>query len=407
MRLILRRLSRLCRSLHTGWSILGLTLVLIVLAELGLRGVFWLKDRGRPVIPPDPRVLAAIEGSAEWLPTHYRELERLSNRWEPYVYFRQRPFQGRTISIDAEGLRATWTPPRSSSPDTGEAAPLRLLLLGGSSLWGYGGRDDQTIPSHIARALHARGMAFETRNLAEIGYVNTQEMVALVRELQSGYRPDLVLFYDGVNDTTSALLERQAAVTTNEINRIREFNLRQSPARLMAALTASLVRDSGWYRFAASIGRRLAKPPARDPRSLESDSLRPLARDVIGRYEANVRLIKALGREYDFRPLFVWQPVIFDKPSRVPFEEEEREKYGWTREMFGHVREELAKCNALMSDPDFSDLGDIFQGEGSLVFLDYCHTTEAANETIAKRIVERLLPILEEIKAGRASPRQR
>ena len=29
-----------------------------------------------------------------------------------------------------------------------------------------------------------------------------------MRELQEGYRPDLVIFYDGVNDTTSALLAR-------------------------------------------------------------------------------------------------------------------------------------------------------------------------------------------------------
>ena len=28
-----------------------------------------------------------------------------------------------------------------------------------------------------------------SENLAEIGYVNTQELIALVRELQQGYRP--------------------------------------------------------------------------------------------------------------------------------------------------------------------------------------------------------------------------
>ena len=107
-------------------------------------------------------------------------------------------------------------------------------MLGGSSLWGFGA-------GTIARSLRwspassTSGYRVEVRNLAEIGYVSTQEVVALVRELQAGYRPDLVIFYDGVNDTTSALLEGEAGVTTNERNRRAEFNIRQSPARLAGA----------------------------------------------------------------------------------------------------------------------------------------------------------------------------
>ncbi len=105
-------------------------------------------------------------------------------------------------------------------------------MLGGSSLWGFGARDDQTIPSLLARNLDQRGWRVELKNLSEIGYVSTQELIALVRELQAGYRPDVVIFYDGVNDTTSALLEGEAGLTTNEVNRRQEFNLLQSPARL-------------------------------------------------------------------------------------------------------------------------------------------------------------------------------
>ena len=92
-------------------------------------------------------------------------------------------------------------------------------MLGGSSLWGFGARDDQTIPSLLARSLDEQGWRVELKNLAEIGYVSTQEVIALTRELQAGYRPDLVIFYDGVNDTTSALLEGEPGLTTNEINR--------------------------------------------------------------------------------------------------------------------------------------------------------------------------------------------
>ena len=131
-------------------------------------------------------------------------------------------------------------------------------MLGGSSLWGFGARDDRTIPSILSRDLFEAKWDVRIRNLAEIGYVNTQEVIALIRELQSGYRPDLVIFYDGVNDTTSALLEREAGLTTNEINRRREFNILQSPSRLAGALVGNLIKDSGSYRFAQSVRKRLS-----------------------------------------------------------------------------------------------------------------------------------------------------
>ncbi len=225
---LLRRIRPILRFLRTAWSIAGITLIAILLTEAGFRLVFAIKDHFGAVRQPDPRVIEQGYGGQPWVVQHQRELEQLQDRWQPYVYFRQKPFSGQTIAIDQDGLRLTWQPPPVPA---GPAEPraFKVLMLGGSSLWGYGARDDRTIPSIIARSLHQRGYRIELRNLAEIGYVSTQEVVALLRELQSGYRPDLVIFYDGVNDTTSAFLEGEAGVTTNERNRRAEFNIRQSP----------------------------------------------------------------------------------------------------------------------------------------------------------------------------------
>ncbi|MGA9923943.1 MAG: hypothetical protein WBQ29_11130, partial [Isosphaeraceae bacterium] len=85
MKSSLRRLGRILPWLQTGWSILGVTLVMVVLLELGLRGVFLIKDRWKSQIPPDPRVVSAVRDGGAWLPLHYRELEALSDRWQPYV----------------------------------------------------------------------------------------------------------------------------------------------------------------------------------------------------------------------------------------------------------------------------------------------------------------------------------
>ena len=229
--------------------------------------------------------------------------------------------------------------------------PIKILMLGGSSLWGFGARDDLTIPSLIARGLHERGVRAEIRNLAEIGYVSTQEMVALVRELQAGYRPDLVLFYDGVNDTTSALLEGKPTLTTNEINRVREFNLLQSPGRLTAALAWNLVKDSGSFRLAQSLSRRFGRGPAVAYPSRSEQELGLLADGVVEGYLANVRLVEALGKPVRLPPALRLAAGHLREAETVPFEDEEAEKYGWTRDMFREVQSRIARNDELKSDP--------------------------------------------------------
>jgi lysophospholipase L1-like esterase len=260
-------------------------------------------------------------------------------------------------------------------------------MLGGSSLWGFGARDDETIPSLLARELHERKWLVEIRNLAEIGYVNSQEVVALIRELQTGYLPDLVIFYDGVNDTTSALLEREAGVTTNESNRRKEFNLLQSPSRLAGTLLGNFIKESGSYRFAQSIRNRLSRGEGESDRELDAATRDRLAREVVGRFRANMAIVKALGQDLGFVPLFYWQPVIFTKTSLVPFEREEAARYAWTEPMF---RDVLREVRASPSGPGFHDLSDIFADSRELVFIDYCHTTESANARIAMAIADDL-----------------
>lgn len=392
MRMFLARLVRFLRAVQTVWSIVGVTIVAIVLTEAALRLVFAVKDALAFAEAVDPRLIREGYGGETWPIQHDRELRALADRWEPYVYFRQKPFAGETITIDADGLRRTWAPP---DPAERTAKVYNLLMLGGSTLWGYGARDDRTIPSLVARRLHERGYRIAIRNLAEIGYVSTQEAVALVRDLQTGYRPDLVIFYDGVNDTTSALLEGEAGVTTNERNRRAEFNILQSPARLGGSLLMRVVRDSASFRLAQVIAHRVAGPSTISLAGSATTDRKTLVGNVVRRFQANLEMVEKLGREYGFNALFYWQPVVFDKEAPTPFEADEARKLEWARGFFGEVYGAIRESGELRGDRRFHDLSRLFGGSKELVFIDYCHTTEAANERVAAIIagdVAKILP---------------
>jgi lysophospholipase L1-like esterase len=396
---VVQRLKKVLADLQTGWSILGITLVVLLLVEGSFRVIFAVRDRLTAVPAPDPRIVAEGYGGEKWPVVHYRELDQLQERWQPYVYFRQKPFRGETITIGDDGHRATWRPP-GPDPGRGIVRSVKILTLGGSSLWGFGARDQQTIPSLLAQSLHEKGWLVELKNLAEIGYVSTQEVIALTQELQTGYRPDLVIFFDGVNDATSALLEGEPGLTTNEVNRRNEFNLLQSPGRMAAALAVRLVKDSGSYRFAQMVRRRLDGESASTQTAPAGFKVPDVAAGVVRHYEANIALVQALGKSFGFRALFFWQPTVFTKRALVAVEVEEARKFAWAEPFVNQVYGWMRTSSPLKTNPAFRDLSTIFDDTEGLVFIDYCHTTETANARIASVMAARVLEAMAGPPAG-------
>lgn len=92
-------------------------------------------------------------------------------------------------------------------------------------MWGSGARDSFTIPSLLSQILSEHGISIHVVNYGESGFVSTQEVIALMLQLKKGNIPDVVMFYDGVNDTFSAFQHGIAGIPQNEFNRFREFNL--------------------------------------------------------------------------------------------------------------------------------------------------------------------------------------
>ncbi|MCB2263194.1 MAG: hypothetical protein LGR52_09705, partial [Candidatus Thiosymbion ectosymbiont of Robbea hypermnestra] len=273
-------------GLRTGWLILGILLLLIVLSEVGLRLALtardWLLDRpltedagAELTIKKWLRTGADAHQGAEWVRDHYRELILSKGIvpsvqpfiWRPYVYRRRPPFQGRTIQVDRDGLRATWNPPPREGIATGDTRhpprkaavddppPVRLFTFGASTMWGWGARDDYTVASHLSKLLHARGYRVQVTNYGQPSYVGTQETIALLRAIHQGGRPDIVLFYDGYSDVMIAASgSDEVGIPHMEDARHGEFGLLDRPRRLREYAVRQLPVEYLW-----GIGRLAAK----------------------------------------------------------------------------------------------------------------------------------------------------
>jgi len=131
-----------------------------------------------------------------------QSLDRIRKRavypYEPrQTYTAQDRCSGRkiTFTVNNLGLRGTeWKL---------EKAPgvLRVLTVGGSSTFGVNNPDDATWPAFLQRALQSRSRrTIECLNGGQPGYALV-DFTYFFREKLAPYRPEVVIYYEGWNDT--------------------------------------------------------------------------------------------------------------------------------------------------------------------------------------------------------------
>jgi lysophospholipase L1-like esterase len=376
------------------WLAVGLALLALAAAEGAARLALWLLPRP----PADPRLQADSYPPKEpWVAELYQESARSARlRWEPYVYWRRLPFAGRYVNIDARGLRRTWRLPAPTAP--GAARRPRVFFFGGSDVWGTGVRDDHTLPSELARWLAAAGVDAEVENYGETGYVSTQSVITLLRELQRGNVPDLVVLYVGANDAIPAVQAHAAGLPQNEAHRAAEFNLLRHPRRLALATLAALVANSALERLAQELRPPPGAAPGQVPPGAALDqpaaegTLDPLlAADILRTLDAGVTAAQALCAAHGCRAVACWGPNLLDKPHRTPYEETRAALLATIRDGVLTVEQDVQRDWAAKGSGDRVFLGDLFASTTAPRFIDAGHASETANREIAAAIGRHLL----------------
>lgn len=369
-----RRGSWLARSLavvRAVWLAFGATLLLFLAADSVATLVVERK------IAQPWRAEADAYGGAPWAVDYWREQRQTKEHWVPYSYMETKPFQGRHINVGPDGLRRTWN--RAEGKDD-----ARIYMFGGSTIWGFGSRDEGTIPSALSRLLAEAGLDVQVKNLGQNSHVSTQEVIVLLKALETEPAPDIVIFYDGANDTGSSLVTGFAGRSYAEKDRAREFQIGWRPRDLFFALLA----NSGFVRWS-----RFTEPPRPFPAPRDPKRADQLAREVVQRYAANVRLVEEIGRIVGFQPIFYWQPTVQDKRHRSPYEQSllVRDK---AVDFFKRTNRNLVAHETLAHKESFHDLTELFAEEREPCYIDRVHLSEEANRKVASRMLVDVVPAL-------------
>ena len=380
MRRIGALLLRVLRGLRTAWEIAGVTALLLLLLLLGVLAVRALRG---PSQSEAERADHPYHGQA-WFPVYRREFDAsLQMEWEPYVYWRRRAMHGEFVNVDEEGLRRTVQAPSAS------AAPRRVFFMGGSTMWGTGQRDAWTIPSLVASGLAARNVRdLELTNFGETGYVSTQELLRLEMALRKGARPDVVVFYDGINDAASSAQSTECGLPQNESRRSFEFALGRFLTQRTRRDLGALVRTAR-SRALAGVAGASADPAL-------------LAGGIVNCYARTARIVEMLSREYGFAVLYFWQPTPATSPKPLtPYEAavvDTASPEALHRMLWQLNRLSAGRIDSVMrpvAGERFQNLAAIFADDSSAVWLDYIgHVTESANARIAGAMLEPIVRAL-------------
>ena len=376
------------------------TIVILAVVELG--SAVLLSVIGPRQTPRTVRVgqTEAAYGLPEsWVGAFEQEFPRARrHEYHPYLLWRMAPYRGTLIHIGSDGLRET------PGAECGAGASV-VDVFGGSTVWGFGVPDSATVPAYLQIALHqALRSPVCVRNFGQLGGNSTQDLIALVRELQAGRIPDAAVFLGGVNEVMTAFRAGEAGAHARLDMFRQRFDGRTlgGPAR---HATVNWLANLNIRRLAV----RILPPKPREVDQLlfreevEGFVSDTLAESVVRVWLANYRTVEGMAREYDFAHAFFWQPNLL--VGRKLLTEEERRIKEVERPIEG-LFELVDRRLPSITGSDYHgvhSLVDVFADDSARLYLDWHHLTPEGNRIVANAMADRLIGMLKARAARRIS----
>lgn len=311
---------------------------------------------------------------------YIQQTDSIPTEYFPYLGYRRKgAFKGKYVNIDEKSIRITSNPCRDESE-------IRIFMMGGSTIWGTGSRDSFTIPSQLSKYLCNENISAEVINYGESGYTNTQEMIKFMLELREGNIPDILIFYDGVNEVFSAFQNKTAGYPQNLSHRRTEYGLRNEFNIIKPLLSKT------------NTGKILQKISDRIKLNNDNiDSLEYIEKEIADIYIENIELIQTWADRYDITVFFFWQPTVFTKKKLTKSEMSiiARENKD-LKKLFQNTYDYVRLYEGLPAN--FTNLDSCLNNTSEGLYIDFCHVTEKGNRFIAEEMLKIILPKLKETK---------
>ena len=267
------------------------------------------------------------------------------------------------------------------------AKSYKVFAFGGSTMWGTGSPDWGTIPAYLQAGLEAlRGKLVCVMNFGESGFVSTQGAIQLILELRSGNVPDLVIFYDGVNDVYAAY---QSGRPTHQNFKHIATKFENSEKR--TSLVDWIITTNS-FRLLQRAATKLRHDPSKSSNLVTYKTMgidtATLSDSVVERYISTYEIIDALAQKYGFKFVFFWQPniAIGEKPLTSEEQEMRHRMDPALVALHGSVYRRVRQVATNYENLYY--IGGIFDSLNSGIWIDAFHVTPEGNQLIAQKMLD-------------------
>ena len=359
--------------LHTIITVL----IVLVTVELGLHVIDWAVAK----VSKNPEKIPwrGLYDGQKWASTLAQESDGRAQIHHQYLTWISKPQKGRFVNLNPDTGRKNWNPPKLKDP------VITVFMFGGSACWGYGARDDYTLPSQLSYRLNAQEPHVRVYNYGEPGYTFTQGVFYLITRLRQGARPNFVIFYDGFNDVYGAYQSGKPGALHN-IAQLRE-KLESKPRQLYGQAVQAWFQEN-IYLYSKVRSLFFQRPEKRFREvgaGFNDQQLKNLAAGAVQYYAQSLALLDHLSQTYGFKYVCFWQPALFTETKVFPQEtrvDVRLEDKNFAR-LYQFTNQYLAQHPP---SSHFYNLTDVLSKRTQPCYVDLVHLTEKGYGIVADRM---------------------
>lgn len=254
-----------------------------------------------------------------------------------------------------------------------------VFFYGGSTTFGYGVTDNQTIGSYLGQIFIDNDQKVCVKNFGRGSYFSTQETILFQKHLinKKVTKNDIVIFLDGINENgnspsrnTKFLYEAQKV-------------LQQRPWDMYKLTFSTFIESLPISQF---INRLLTKYQNPKKGEYQEKSIFDIPQETKFVYEQNILLRNSICKRLNIYCYNLLQPFAsvhgkyFDKPSEGIFQNILSQPL--------YMKKLKTKYEILKKSNGIIDISDAFNQTDPLSYIDSLHYSPNGNRKIAERVYE-------------------
>lgn len=305
----------------------------------------------------------------------FEDYHNTKTEYRPFIGWRRLPFNSTTTTVNEAGDRVT----PDAFPEV--IKNYSVHFFGGSTMWGTGVDDAHTIPALFSRlSKHS-----EVYNHGEKAFASRQELDLLINLYESGERPDVVVFYDGVNDTYHQCIKGvediPAHARVDFLKKAAANGRTISYGKVLRALFLDHLLDLTTEINKTQTLRKWQGECFTFDCPCDTAKVGEIATSMLHTWEIAHDLVVANGGVF----IGVLQPVVFEgKPKTSHLDAGLDQPFGITSS-FEKTYESYRQVMRTSGHDWIYDFTDVFDKD-EFIYIDFCHVSQNGNQLVAERL---------------------